>query len=1705
MTLGLLCQGLLLGVLGGCSSDRTADVAPKGGAISPPAETATNTPAVGPDLATVMRRTHFGYRADDRGFAGGHGSYAVRATSDGVKVWPINGSFRDAPEESKTVPFVASVDAIKRGEQSLHGAASSPSVREDQSLAIAHGTVVEHLENTDAGVEQSFEFATRPVGAGDLEIKIAVSGESFVGKTEGGLHFADSASGVGVRYGVATWVDAKGTRTPVDADFVEGHIVLRVPEAVLESTAYPAVLDPIIGAEITIDNPVQIAAASDQRDTVVSYANGNYLVAWTDYRYSANTDIYGVRVSSAGTVLDTSGIPIGVAKGSQNSPAIATDGTNWMVTWRDARINGAFDVYAARVSAAGVVQDPDGILVHAGMSHEWPVIAFDGTNYFIAYQQNSNNIRGNFVSVGGVVNATQVTILNLTYASTDMALAYNGTNYLVALTTYTGLSYYKVIARRLNPMGSLLDASDITLCSNTTTCGYSQVATASDGVNWLVTWDTYSTSNTMYGGRVAAAGTNLDSIGGFVIGSGAASNDPLSMAVTFAGNGYGVFWDDQSQVFGARVSSGGAVLVPATQITNEMGSRSYTGAAHDGTNFYVAFRDTRGPVDNDIYGLRVSNALVKVDATSTLLSRHANAERNPKIAYNGTNWLVVWEDFRPNTTSDIYGARMSNTGTVLDPAGIAITSAAGTSQFSPSVAANGTDWLVAWRDDRNGVGTDDIYASRVSSTGMVLDPMGISVNSATGFQIAPAVAADGTNWFVVWRDVSSTEIRGARVAPNATVLDAASVQISTGGGSAPAIAYNGTNYLVTWTKPTNGNDIFGSRVTPAAVVLDGGALAIPVTAVVGSNENNSAIASNGTDWLVAWNDASDVRAARVNAAGTVLDVVGIGVSSASNTQNRPAVGWDGTQYWVIWQDDRNAVGFQDLYGARISTTGMNKDAMGFVVANDVLQNELAPALAPGKPQELGLVYYRFDQQQPYGMDRARLRILSDATPGANGTMCSLAAQCVSGFCVDGVCCDTACTSTCQACSATKKGGGTNGVCGSIAVDTDPDNECTDQGANSCGTNGTCNGMAGCKLYAPGTNCGATCMGSSVQPKTCDGAGTCMAGGMTTSCAPYNCSNGMCNSTCTTGADCAGGFSCVGGMCQGLLGNGSQCAMNSECQSAFCVDGVCCNSACTNTCQACSASKKGAGADGTCGPISTGLDPDNDCSQDAMSSCGKTGQCNGAGACQLYASGTACGSPICQGTVLKAQTCDGLGSCLPAAMGQDCAPYACSGGACQGACTTNADCANGYACVMGQCGMPIANGGACTMGAQCASGNCVDGLCCNTACTGLCQACSVTKKGNGSDGVCGPIMVGTDPDNECMQQASSSCGQTGMCSGAGACQLYVQGTSCGTSTCQGTTVTGQICNGMGQCVMDAMGQNCAPYVCSGGACKNPCANSNECIGGYVCTAGACQPVGSPGTPCAAANDCGSGFCVDGVCCDVACTGACQACSTAKKGQGSDGSCGPIKNGTDPDNECAGQPPSTCGQNGQCNGAGACAKYAAGTECAAGSCSGTNQTSASQCDGSGSCVAGTPSQCVQGYACDGTKCATSCTMNSQCAPGYECDPVNQWCAPSMGAGGNGGAGGMGTGGQGGAVSGGNGGSSSSSSSSGQAGMGGKGGQGTGGNGSGGDAEGGAGGSGGKTTDGGGCGCRTVSERNDVGTASGLLIVAAVVAARRRRRAS
>jgi len=316
--------------------------------------------------------------------------------------------------------------------------------------------------------------------------------------------------------------------------------------------------------------------------------------------------------------------------------------------------------------------------------------------------------------------------------------------------------------------------------------------------------------------------------------------------------------------------------------------QAYPAVAFDGTTYLVVWEDTRGDT-RDIYAARVSASGTVLDSSGIAISTAAYDQRSPAVAFDGTNYTVTWEDYRSGFEWDIYGARVDTSGTVLDTSGIPLSTAAADQRY-PAVAFDGVNYLVAWDDLRGGV--EDIYAARVDTSGTVRDTAGIAVSAATGGQYSPAVAFDGKNYFVVWDDNRSAvyDIYASRVDTSGTVLDPAGIAVSTSPGDQwyPKVEYDGTKYLVVWDDHRGSSwDIYASRVDTTGAVRDTGGIGIAVGA---HNEYSPDLSFDGTNYFIAWDDARgtswDIYGARVDTSGAILDPTGSAISVAGRLAAR---------------------------------------------------------------------------------------------------------------------------------------------------------------------------------------------------------------------------------------------------------------------------------------------------------------------------------------------------------------------------------------------------------------------------------------------------------------------------------------------------------------------------------------------------------------------------------------------------------------------------------------------------------------------------------------------------------------------------------------------------------------------------------------------------------------------------------------------------
>ncbi|MBE0433266.1 hypothetical protein IBX73_07365 [candidate division WOR-3 bacterium] len=155
------------------------------------------------------------------------------------------------------------------------------------------------------------------------------------------------------------------------------------------------------------------------------------------------------------------------------------------------------------------------------------------------------------------------------------------------------------------------------------------------------------------------------------------------------------------------------------------------------------------------------------------------------MAFDGVNYLVVWYDYDGGTDSAIYGTRVTPDGVVLDPEAIPISVASGY-QFFPAVAFDGRYYVVTWHDHRSG--NYDIYGARVTTEGTVLEPSGFALTSELERTIYPDIVASGAGQnLIAWqtdRVPETFDIYGSQFYTFRSTDDPL------------ALAYNGNRHLV---------------------------------------------------------------------------------------------------------------------------------------------------------------------------------------------------------------------------------------------------------------------------------------------------------------------------------------------------------------------------------------------------------------------------------------------------------------------------------------------------------------------------------------------------------------------------------------------------------------------------------------------------------------------------------------------------------------------------------------------------------------------------------------------------------------------------------------------------------------------------------------------------------------------------------------------
>lgn len=500
--------------------------------------------------------------------------------------------------------------------------------------------------------------------------------------------------------------------------------------------------------------PIELVAGTSLgEDLTVIFDGTNYLVVGSgQLTQGGSQGIWARRFTESGAPVDAapfslSGNVLAVR------PSAARVGDTVLVAWEDAGSTGGaeWDIQGTLVTPGSTPVDrfliADGT---AGHGRQQPALAFDGTHALVAWSEEASKkvLAVRVTAAGSVVAGGPITVLDPQGETTEPSVAFSGRTFLVAGTRFLAASGKDVVAARVGPEGSRVDAAPVTLSVGAPAQVTPRVAWSRDRA--LMVWSAWNgTAWDIHGVRLDA---NLQPLDGtpFVI-SGANDNQDAPDVVS-NGEDFLVVWrDDRNDdtglrraIYSARVTAEGAVM-DAQGIAIAAGdpplspptSRENPRAAFDGRGYVVGWWhaaelklaqvDPQGFVGEHV-------TVAKADSTRFGLA----------CAPEGLCATVLPMDHRGFHPLALY--RFDSLLTKLNAAPMFVSPLEDTTQLA-GLTFDGTWFVAAWKSTKKT--GPALLAARFTTAGTVLD--GNPVEVATEVDVRePQLASDGHAVFMTW-------------------------------------------------------------------------------------------------------------------------------------------------------------------------------------------------------------------------------------------------------------------------------------------------------------------------------------------------------------------------------------------------------------------------------------------------------------------------------------------------------------------------------------------------------------------------------------------------------------------------------------------------------------------------------------------------------------------------------------------------------------------------------------------------------------------------------------------------------------------------------------------------------------------------------------------------------------------------------------------
>lgn len=385
------------------------------------------------------------------------------------------------------------------------------------------------------------------------------------------------------------------------------------------------------GALLDASPRALVSHANPQSDAAVAFAGGVYFVAWFDRRrgdgFPSPTDMVGARIrASDGAILDPLGLSlIDDVESPSGPPAIATDGSGFLVGAVRKTGPDTADLLVRRVLVDGTLPDPAELTIQRGMTVDrlmGPNVsaAGAGTRYVVAWPHFaadpmlgvvSREIHAQLVdSVTGALVGSPIVVGSSTNdLCTEPTVACERQTCLVAWLDGDGAqrTATNVFGGRINIFtGSALDTTPIHLDERAGNPRYTHfaLALAERAGSYFVIWTELSGRGIELMGRPLGADGSILGSPVTTLGS-SCSADIRSISAVFDGDQIFSFCSSQQSTVFARLRPPGTLLDPSMRLVATTSlSVSRPRSASDGSGSTMAVH-TRFDLSPELFTSRV--------------------------------------------------------------------------------------------------------------------------------------------------------------------------------------------------------------------------------------------------------------------------------------------------------------------------------------------------------------------------------------------------------------------------------------------------------------------------------------------------------------------------------------------------------------------------------------------------------------------------------------------------------------------------------------------------------------------------------------------------------------------------------------------------------------------------------------------------------------------------------------------------------------------------------------------------------------------------------------------------------------------------------------------------------------------------------------------------------------------------------------------